>query len=78
MKRARITLLILVVVIATLALPAFARAAGSTDGWTWDGAAATQADPAPDGWTWDGESTPGPDPAPDGWTWDEEGVTAGG
>ena len=53
MKRSRIVLLSLIVLVIVLALPAFARADGGTNGCTWDESAATQ--PAPDGWTWDEE-----------------------
>jgi hypothetical protein len=69
MKRTHITFLLgLVVLVLAFALPAVARADGSTDGWTWDGSVATSTDPAPDGWTWDED---GAAPSPDGWTWDE-------
>jgi len=72
MKRARIIVsLMFVVLLVALALPALARADGSTDGWTWDGSSAASSDPAPDGWTWDGSEAANPGPAPDGWTWDE-------
>jgi len=52
MKRSRIVLLSLVLLLAVLALPAFARADAVPDGWTWD-ESAVSVEPAPDGWTWD-------------------------
>jgi hypothetical protein len=69
MKRSRIVIFSLVLLLALLTLPAFARADVSPDGWTWDEAAVC-VDLAPDGWTWD-EAAVSVDPAPEGWTWDE-------
>ena len=68
MKRSQIALLSLVLLLAVLTLPAFARADDVPDGWTWD--EATMSVAVPDGWTWD-EATMSAEPAPDGWTWDE-------
>jgi hypothetical protein len=68
MKRSRIVIFSLVLLLAVLTLPAFARADVVPDGWTWD-AAPVSVDPSPEGWTWD-EAAVG-DPAPEGWTWDE-------
>jgi len=83
MKRSQIALLSLVLLLAVLTLPAFARADDVPDGWTWDEATMSVAVPdgwtwdeatmsvaVPDGWTWD-EATMSAEPAPDGWTWDE-------
>jgi len=55
MKHRLCTVLSLILVLAVLALPAVARAAGD-------------AAPAPSGWTWDELSAR---ILPDGWTWDE-------
>jgi len=52
MKRSQIVLLSLVLLLAVLALPAFARADDVPAGWTWD-QSAVNVEPAPDGWTWD-------------------------
>ena len=75
MKRSRIVLFSLVLLLALLTLPAFARADVVPDGWTWD-AAPVSVDPSPEGWTWD-EAAVG-DPAPEGWTWDEAVAPANG
>lgn len=52
MKRSLILLLSLVLVLAVLALPAFARADNAAVGWTWD-ESTVNVEPAQDGWTWD-------------------------
>jgi hypothetical protein len=65
MKRSRIVILSLVVLLALLTLPAFARADAAPEGWTWDEAVVS---PVPEGWTWDEAAV---SPAPEGWTWDE-------
>ena len=57
MKRSRIVLLSLVLLLAVLALPAFARADNVPVGWTWD-ESPVSVEPALDGWTWDGAVTP--------------------
>jgi hypothetical protein len=69
MKRSRIVIFSLVLLLALLTLPAFARADVVPDGWTWD-ESTVSVDPAPEGWTWD-EAAVSVDPAPEGWTWDE-------
>lgn len=68
MKRSRIVIFSLVLLLALLTLPAFARADVAPDGWTWDESTASV--PVPEGWTWD-EAAASVDPAPEGWTWDE-------
>jgi hypothetical protein len=52
MKRSRIVLLSLVLLLAALALPAFARADSTQVGWTWDDSA-VNVEPPQYGWTWD-------------------------
>jgi len=52
MKRSRIILLSLVLLLAVLALPAFARADTTQVGWTWD-ESAVSVEPPQYGWTWD-------------------------
>jgi hypothetical protein len=76
MKRSRIVIFSLVLLLAVLALPAFARADVAPDGWTWD-ESTVSVDPAPEGWTWD-EAAVSVDPAPEGWTWDEAVAPANG
>jgi hypothetical protein len=52
MKRSRIVLLSLVLLLAVLALPAFARADTTQVGWTWD-ESPQSVEPPQYGWTWD-------------------------
>lgn len=58
MKRSQIILLSLVLLLAVLALPAFARADNVPVGWTWD-EATVSVEPGLNGWTWD-EAVPPP------------------
>jgi hypothetical protein len=76
MKRSRIVIFSLVLLLALLTLPAFARADVVPDGWTWD-ESTVSVDPAPAGWTWN-EAAVSVDPAPEGWTWDEAVAPANG
>ncbi len=57
MKRSRIVLLSLVLLLAVLALPAFARADNVPVGWTWD-ESSVSVEPAQNGWTWDEADAP--------------------
>ena len=57
MKRSQIVLFSLVLLMAVLALPAFARADNVSVGWTWDDAA-VGIDPPQSGWTWDDAVAP--------------------
>jgi hypothetical protein len=75
MKRSRIVIFSLVLLLALLTLPAFARADVVPDGWTWD-EATVSVNPAPVGGTWD-QAAVG-DPAPEGGTWDEAAAPANG
>jgi hypothetical protein len=75
MKRSRIVIFSLVLLLALLTLPAFARADVVPDGWTWD--ESTVSVLAPEGWTWD-EAAVSVDFAPEGWTWDEAVAPANG
>lgn len=76
MKRSRIVIFSLVLLVALLTLPAFARADVVPDGWSWD-ETTVSVDPAPTGWTWD-EAAVSVDLAPEGWTWDEAATPASG
>ena len=69
MKRSRIVIVSLVLLLALLTLPAFARADVVPNGWTWD-ESTVSVDPVPAGWTWD-EAAVSVDATPEGWTWDE-------
>ena len=69
MKRSRIVIFSLVLLLALLTLPAFARADVAPDGWTWD-ESTVSVDSSPEGWTWD-EAAVSVDSSPEGWTWDE-------
>lgn len=60
MKRSRIVLLSLVLLLAVLALPAFARAETTQVGWTWD-ESPVSVDPPQYGWTWDDAVAPSAD-----------------
>jgi hypothetical protein len=57
MKRSQIVLLSLVLLMAMLALPAFARADSVSVGWTWDDAV-VGIDTPQSGWTWDDAVAP--------------------
>ena len=57
MKRSQIVLLSLVLLMAVLALPAFARAETTQVGWTWD-ESAVSVEPPQYGWTWDDAAAP--------------------
>jgi hypothetical protein len=76
MKRSRIVIVSLVLLLALLTLPAFARADVVPNGWTWDESTVSVV-PVPAGWTWD-EAAVSIDATPEGWSWDEAVAPATG